>query len=187
MIRRLWPFLAVALGVVLIAGAVVALRQPAPAARVAQPPPPVAIISGGPSTSPTPASAANPPDGMRIKVAELGIDLPVIAGDGYNAPLYKAVLYPSLQLPGSGSRSMIYAHARNGMFGPLFHAQVGQHIEVDRPGAQPLRYVVTEYYPRWSITDVRWLQPLNQEQLVLVTCTTYTYNDPRIVVVAQPG
>ena len=186
MIRRLWPILAIALGVILVAVVLVALRPPPTAPPTAQLPSPVPIISAVPSPSTTSASAANPPDGMRIKLPELQIDLPVVAGDGVDAPLYKAVLYPLLQLPGSGNRSLIYAHARRGMFGPLFQAKVGQHIEVDRPGAPPLRYLVTEYYPRWSSTDLRWLQPLNQEQLVLVTCTTYNDNDPRIIVVAQP-
>jgi sortase (surface protein transpeptidase) len=69
----------------------------------------------------------------------------------------------------------------------LFHASVGQNVEVDRPDAPPSKYVVTEYYPRWKQTDLRWLEPLDQEQLVLVTCTTYNENDPRIVVVARPS
>lgn len=187
MIRRRWPILAVALGVILVAVAILALHQPSTAPPTALLRSPVPIISVAPSPSTTPASATNPPDGMRIKLPELQVDLPVVAGDGFNAPLYKAVLYPWLRLPGSGNRSLIYAHARTGMFGPLFRAKVGQHIEIDRPGAQPLRYVITEYYPRWPSTDLRWLEPLNQEQLVLVTCTTYNLNDPRIIVVAQPA
>lgn len=187
MIRRRWPILAIALGLILAAVAAFALRQPSTAPPTAVLPSPAPIISPLPSPSATPASATNPPDGMRIKLPELQVDLPVVAGNGVDAPLYKAVLYPKLQLPGSGNRSLIYAHARTGMFGPLFHAKVGQHIEIDSPGAQPLRYVITEYYPHWSSTDLRWLAPLKQEQLVLVTCTTYNLNDPRIIVVAQPA
>lgn len=145
------------------------------------------IISSAPSAVASPPRGTAPPDGMRIKIPDLGVDMPVVAGDGYNAPLFKAVLYPSLTLPGSGSRSMIYAHARNGMFAPLFRARIGQTIEVDRPSWAPLQYRIAEYHPHWSSTDLRWLQPLNQEQLVLVTCTTYSENDPRIVVVANPA
>lgn len=184
-LRRLWPFLALLAGALLVLGVVVATRQAPTNSQQASLPSPVPIISTAPTSSPT-TELAQPPNGMRIKIADLGVDLPVVAGDGINAPLNKAVLYPYLQVPGSGSRTMIYAHARNGMFGPLFRAKVGQRIEISRSGAASLTYRISEYYPRWSTTDLRWLQPLAQEQLVLVTCTTYNDNDPRIVVVANP-
>jgi LPXTG-site transpeptidase (sortase) family protein len=184
-LRRLWPFAVLVAGACVVLVAVFALRQPPSSTPQATLPSPVPIISTAPTSSPT-AALVQPPNGMRIRIPELGIDLPVVAGDGINAPLNKAVLYPYLQLPGSGNRSMVYAHARNGMFGPLFHAQVGQRIEISQPNAPPLAYRISEYYPRWSTTDLRWLQTLPQEQLVLVTCTTYNYNDPRIVVVAVP-
>ena len=76
-------------------------------------------------------------------------------------------------------------YARTGMFGPLFAARVGQHLQIKAP-QETRKYVVTEYYPRWPITDLKWLRPADHEELVLITCTTYNYNDPRIIVVAQP-
>ncbi len=82
---------------------------------------------------------------------------------------------------------MIYAHARAGMFGPLFNGKVGQRVEIVEPDGAVRHYVVREYYGQWPISDVKWLKPLQQEQLVLVTCTTYNPNDPRIVVVAEPA
>jgi LPXTG-site transpeptidase (sortase) family protein len=119
-------------------------------------------------------------------VPQLGIDLPVVAGDGYNAPLYKAATYPSLKLPGQGGRSMLYGHARPGMFAPLFNAAVGQDVDVAYPDGRVLRYRITEFYPRWPIADTKWLQPATGEELILLTCTTYEYNDPRVVAVARP-
>jgi LPXTG-site transpeptidase (sortase) family protein len=184
-LRRLWPFLALLAGALLVLAVVLAMRQLS-SPQQASLPSPTPIISPTPTSSST-AGLTQPPSGMRIKIEDLGVDLPVVAGDGVDAPLNKAVLYPYLQVPGSGNRAMVYAHALNGMFAPLFHAQVGQRIEISRPGAAALTYRISEYYPRWSTTDLRWLQPLPQEQLVLVTCTTYNDNDPRIVVVASPA
>ena len=112
---------------------------------------------------------------------------PVKPGDGVNAPLYKAALDLRLAVPGQGKRSLIYAHPRPSMFGSLSRAAVGETIEIDRPGAPPLRYVIREYYPRWPATDLSWLDPLGREQLILETGTTYNINDPRIIAVGEPA
>jgi LPXTG-site transpeptidase (sortase) family protein len=149
---------------------------------------PSAIISVSPPPPETPLPTPQVDHGeLRIKVAEVGIDLPVVEGDGYNAPLYKAVHYPGTSWPGDGGRSVIYAHARAGMFGPLFGAGVGMHIEITGPAGVVRRYVVTQYFARWPVTDLRWLRPGDHEEIVLTTCTTYNYNDPRIVVVGEPA
>lgn len=128
----------------------------------------------------------------RIKIPQLGIDLPLVRGDGTNVPLFKAAIHPALSPPGDGVRSMIYAHAQTGMFGPLLAAAqagtggVGDSVEVDRADGKVLHYVIRQFYPRWSIRDTRWLQPVSHEELILVTCTTYNLNDPRVVAVAEP-
>jgi LPXTG-site transpeptidase (sortase) family protein len=139
-----------------------------------------------PNTLVVPTTAPSSHEGERIRVPELGIDLPLVPGDGWNTPLNKAAQYPGLGWPGEGHRSVVYAHAQVGMFGPLFRASPGQHVDIVRGDRQTLHYVITEYYARWPITDTRWLKPLDEEQLVLITCTTYNPNDPRIVAVAQP-
>lgn len=148
---------------------------------------PVPIISPGayaPAASSPPLAANH--EGVRVRVPELNIDLPVVEGDGYDAPLYKAAHYPGMPWPGEGGRSLIYAHARPGMFGPLFSARVGQHVQVVNSAGSARKYVITEYYPRWPITDLKWLRMADHEELVLLTCTTYNYNDPRIVAVGEP-
>jgi LPXTG-site transpeptidase (sortase) family protein len=156
----------------------------------APPPEPQPIISpdsyltfpGVPNGAPTSAGH----DGLRIKLPELSIDLPIVDGDGFNAPLGKAAHYPGLAWPGEGKRTVIYAHARPGMFGLLFKAKVGQEVQIWTPQGEARRYAIREYYARWPISDVRWLQKSDHEELVLVTCTSYNYNDPRIVAIAQP-
>jgi LPXTG-site transpeptidase (sortase) family protein len=149
-----------------------------PEARLPDPQP---IISG---SFPTPPSGPE----YRVKVDELSIDLPVVEGDGWNVALFVAAHYPGMKQPGEGGRSLLYAHARAGMFGPLLRpgGKVGDHVEVFRPNRPTLRYVMTKIYPRWPSTDTSILKPNPTEQLVLLTCTSYNPNDPRVVVVATP-
>jgi LPXTG-site transpeptidase (sortase) family protein len=148
----------------------------------AQLPNPQPIISG-----PFPSAPAGGPE-YRVKVDELSIDLPVVEGDGWNVALYVAAHYPGMKQPGDGGRSLLYAHARAGMFGPLLRpgGKIGDHVEVIRPNKPTLRYVMTKIYPRWPANDTSILKPNATEQLVLLTCTSYNPNDPRVVVIATP-
>lgn len=184
--RRRWPQAALGLGVLLLllGGVMLMTRQTAPAV----PPPntalpaPVTIIS--PDSGGTPEATASP--GWRVKVIGLGIDLPIVSGDGRTAALFKAVQEPNMKLPGQGGRTLIYAHARAGMFGPLSQATPGTKIEIDRPDGPPLRYTVKNLYRSWPATDLKLLSPADHEELVLLTCTTYDPRDPRVVAVALP-
>jgi LPXTG-site transpeptidase (sortase) family protein len=124
-------------------------------------------------------------EGLRVVLPELGIDLPIIEGDGQDVPLYKAAHYPSMAWPGQGNRSMIYAHARLGMFGPLFNAKVGNLVEIQRSNGTVLKYTIREYFPRWPVYDLKYLQPTDHEELVLLTCTSWNAADPRIIAVAE--
>src|ERR1700682_6090549 len=99
-------------GAAMIVAAIILLRTPAAAPTAHPLPAPSPIISVLPSPSPTGPTAQVPPDGMRVKMPELGLDLPVVAGDGVNAPLYKAVLYPWLFLSGAGGRGGVFFPAR---------------------------------------------------------------------------
>jgi LPXTG-site transpeptidase (sortase) family protein len=142
---------------------------------------PAPIISPVETVAPTPSL-----DGLRVKVPELGIDLPIVEGDGYNAPLFEAAHYPGTKWPGQGGRSVLYAHARAGMFGPLFSARPGEHVQIASPDGSVRTYAISQYFARWPVTDLSWLRPTDHEQVVLITCTTYNYNDPRIIAVGDP-
>jgi LPXTG-site transpeptidase (sortase) family protein len=185
-VKRHWPLAALASGLLLlaaggiVAGAAVVAAHPAAAA------PPARIIPEGVFPSPSPVAQPVSHDGFRVRMPALGIDLPVVEGDGLTAPLNQAAHYPGMKWPGDGGRSLLYAHGRVGMFGPLFRAHVGQEIDVDRPGESTLRYSIREYDARWPATDVSVLGGADHEQLVLLTCTTYNPADPRIVVFAEP-
>lgn len=183
--RRRGLFAAAAVGVVLVLAGAAALFLRPPVLISRPLPDPVPVISGGDFPTPAPSGF---PAGMRVVVPELRINLEVVPGDGYNAPLYRAATYPGLKLPGQGGRSLIYAHAQDGMFGNLLlRGAVGDHVEIHEPGGRVLRYVVTRYVRRWPISDPSILQPANHEELVLLTCTSYNLNDPRVVAIAEPA
>ena len=125
--------------------------------------------------------------GLRIEVPSLGIDLPLVEGNGLEPELYVADHYPGMKWPGQGGRSFIYAHARPGMFGPLLGARpVGAEVDVTQPGGAVLRYVITSYTASWNVNDTSILAPANHEELVLYTCTSWNYTDPKIVAIAVP-
>src|ERR1700682_1580768 len=143
-----WRLPVVLLGTALVVVGVLALRESGGSRGLRAP---IQIIS--PDAIVTPRTTPGVwIDGMRIKVPALAIDLPVVPGDGVNAPLYKAALDRRLAVPGEHKRALIYAHPRPGMFESLSRAAVGQKIEIARRGAPPLRYVIREYYTNWSAT-----------------------------------
>jgi LPXTG-site transpeptidase (sortase) family protein len=180
-VRRYWPTFAVLIGLALVGYGALRLadRQQAQVPET-QLPAPITIISPQPAVRPSPA-------GYRVRVDELKIDLPVVQGDGKVPPLLMAAEEPGMKKPGEGGRSMLYAHARKGMFGSLYQARVGEHVEVTTTDGRVIKYLVTQVNLGVRATDLSWLKQVDHEQLLLETCTTYNPNDPRIIVVAEPA
>lgn len=157
----------------------------------ADPPPSVAVVAAR-----APARAAPPPpvpSDMRVRVARLGIDLALLPGDTVrdtvlgSTPVGAAFLLPSSAPPGSGGNSYIYAHARPGMFLPLWGVRLGDAVEVTAPSGEMRRYRVTEIHPRVVPTDVRYTLPTGDERITLQTSTGPNEADPRFIVVALRG
>jgi hypothetical protein len=113
----------------------------APAASIAVPSPSAAVSPGAsasanPGASPD-ATAAPTTRAVatRVVVAALRIDLPVIEGNaGYpycNVAMYLSSQNPgqrdSFGQPGENRATYIYAHARDGMFGPIYQLAIQQH------------------------------------------------------------
>lgn len=194
--RRRLLVLALVAGLLLIAVGAAALHRYGrgqPATTVVHAQEPIRIIAAEPFNGTIPSAIVPPAtvrvdtQGLKIKMPELNINLDIIEGDGVEAPLYRAAHYPGTAWPGQGGRTVLYAHARVGMFGPLFGARVGQRIQIVHAGGAIQNYDIVEYYPSWPNTDVRWLRATDYEELVLITCTTYNQNDPKIIVVARPA
>lgn len=146
-------------------------------------------ISSAPAVTPTPAI----PDGYRIKIARLLIDLPIAEGDierdavRGETPENVALHLPGSAIPGGGSNTYLYAHARRGMFLSLWNARQGDEVLIVTPDGRVLRYIVSEVHPRVDPSDVSWVAPTAGERLTLQTSTGPNPGDPRFVVVALPA
>ena len=165
---------------------------------------PVALPSASPIGSVSPASSpvSSPqapatigpiPDGYRVQLPRLGIDLPIAEGDVerdvvvQQTPENFAFHFPGTAIPGTIGNSYIYAHARRGMFLSLWNARVGDQVTITTPGGGELKFVVTEVHPRVPPADTSWIQPSGDERLTLQTSTGPNREDPRFVVIAAPA
>jgi LPXTG-site transpeptidase (sortase) family protein len=148
--------------------------------------------SPAPTVSPRATSGGPIPDGYRIQIPRLGIDLPVQEGDlrrdidEQRTPEGYAFHLPGTAIPGQDSNTFLYAHARPGMFLALWNARVGDVVLVRMPDGAVLTYVVREILPRVVPTDVSSTRPTANEQLTLQTSTGPNPGDPRFVVLAFP-
>ena len=122
----------------------------------------------------------------RVRIERLGIDLAIVDGDGIDAPIGKAAHYPGTAWPGGGSNIYIYAHARVGMFLPLWQVAVGDQVILNLVDGTQRTYVVQKILPRVPWDAISYLAPTPTEQLTLQTSTSYYATAPRFVVIALP-
>jgi hypothetical protein len=160
-------------------------------------PPVGASPSAGPSPSADPHRLAT-----RVVVASLGIDLPIIAQPNPAYPSCNVAMYyqdPRLGQPGSGRSIYLYAHARTGMFYPLYErATLGRHggqrsllglrVDVYTSDDQVHHYQVTQVRPRVKADNHFLDGPLavTSETLWLQTSTGPGGQYPKLQVVAEP-
>jgi sortase family protein len=180
---------------------------PAPSAVTASPtaafvPPSLPPIDGSPGPS-VPGPSADPNRvATRVVVDALGIDLPVIAQPNASYPSCNVAMYyqaEGLGQPGSGKSIYLYAHARDGMFGPLYERAIlgrsggsksllGMLVLVYTSDDRVYEYTVTGVRPRVK-ADSHFLDgPLavKAETLWLQTSTGPNASYPKLQVVAQP-
>jgi hypothetical protein len=174
------------------AGSVAPIALPSPSAS-ATPAPTASPGSTIVSPTPTPAPTIGPiPDGYRIELPRLGINLPIAEGDVerdvviQKTPENFAFHFPGTAIPGTVGNSYLYAHARTGMFLSLWNARIGDQVSITTPAGVELKFVVTEVHPRVPPADTSWLQPSADERLTLQTSTGPNRDDPRFVVIAAP-
>jgi LPXTG-site transpeptidase (sortase) family protein len=146
-----------------------------------------------PSVAPTPVPTIGPiPDGYRIRMPRLGIDLPIAEGDlvrdtvDQQTPENFAFHFPGTAIPGTVGNSYLYAHARRGMFISLWDVTVGDQVTITTPTGAELKFKVTEIPGRVPPQDISWLKPTADERLTLQTSTGPNRGDPRWVVIAAP-
>ncbi len=137
---RVLPALLTAVGVLLVTAGLMSYADPTTAGTLLEESPVVELLSPSttPSTTPEPSGPSPSPSAdpspspsvtpepqerafaTRVVVPALKIDLPVVAGkSGY--PLCGVAMYiGDLGQPGEGTATYLYAHARDGMFGPIY-------------------------------------------------------------------
>ncbi|MGH2378714.1 MAG: sortase [Candidatus Limnocylindria bacterium] len=184
--RLLVFFLAVVLAGCTLAGLRAPDLSPSPSLATSAPPTP------GLTITPTPGAPEPIPDGFRIRVPRLGIDLPIAEGvvqrdvEEQQTPEGFAFHLPGTAIPGDTGNSYLYAHARRGMFLGLWEAREGDVVEISTPDGRLLQYEVSEVRRRVAPTDVSVAMPTYDERLTLQTSTGASPEDPRFVVIARP-
>jgi LPXTG-site transpeptidase (sortase) family protein len=144
------------------------------------------------TVAPTEARGGPIPDGYRIQIPRLGIDLPMREGDltrdveEQRTPDDYAFHLPGTAIPGQNGNTFLYAHARRGMFLALWDARPGDQVFVHVPTGRVLVYVVRDILPRVAPTDISTTRPTASEQLTLQTSTGPSSGDVRFVVLAFP-
>ena len=117
-----------------------------------------ASTAPGPIPTPTPTVSSSPSRtavATRVTVPALGIDLPVVAAnDGY--PYCDVAMYqPALGQPGQGRASYLYAHARVGMFGPIYERAIVAGTGRSMLGMSVFVYTSDDLRFEYRISEVR--------------------------------
>jgi hypothetical protein len=213
---RLVPAILTAAGVTLLAagllqygGSVQASpigASPSPSDIAGLPPPDFIVPSLPPIDGSPPPSVAPSPNpnrvATRVVITQLGIDLPVIAQPNPSFPSCNVAMYyvaPGLGQPGSGHSIYLYAHARPGMFGPLYErAILGKN-----GGASSLKTMIVYVYTNDDfvyVYEIKKIYPhvkadshfldgplaVTSETLWLQTSTGPNGSFPKLQVVAIP-
>lgn len=213
---RLAPALLTAAGVTLLAAGLLHYGGPADASPngggpspsdVSNLPTPGFLVPSLPpiNGSPAPSVAAPPPGhrvATRVVIDQLGIDLAVIPQPNASYPACNVAMYfqsPGLGQPGSGRSTYLYAHARTGMFGPLYERAIlgrsggaksllGMLVRVYTSDDFVFEYEISKVLPHVK-ADTHFLDgPLavKSETLWLQTSTGPNGSYPKLQIVARP-
>lgn len=146
---------------------------------------PDSILLAAPTTPE--ASFGQPTPATAVRLDRLGIDVPLLEGDGVSVPDDAVAHYPGTAWPGHGSNTYLYGHAREGHFLELWGVRTGDLIQVDMADGTVADYEVTEIHPVVAWDALEYLHPTSTERLTLQTCLTYDETAPRFVVIAEPS
>jgi sortase (surface protein transpeptidase) len=167
---RLLPAILTATGVSLIAGGLLSYTGAAGLDAPSASPTTVAVAPTPTFTLPTfaPESGSPPPSASptaavdrvatRVVVPALRIDLPVIkpAGGADAYPQCNVAMYiQQLHQPGQGGATYLYAHARPGMFGPIYHLAIEKKKPNSMKGMLVEVYTSDDLLFSYQVVDVR--------------------------------
>jgi LPXTG-site transpeptidase (sortase) family protein len=136
-----------------------------------EPPPPADTLQALPATN--------------LRMRRLGIDVPIVHGNGWDAPEDAVAHYPDTAWPGEGSNMYVYGHAREGIFLELWDVRTGDLVEVDMADGTVAEYEVSEIHPIVQYDAFEYLEDTDREIITLQTCLDYAETSPRFVVIAE--
>lgn len=146
---------------------------------------PPAILLDEPVAPPPPVTSVAMLPATVVRLPRVGIDVPLVEGDGYSVPGTAVAHYPDTAWPGEGSNTYIYGHAREGQFLDLWRVRTGDVVEVGMADGSTAEYAVSEIHPVVHWDALEYLAPTDREILTLQTCLSYEETAPRFVVIAE--
>ncbi len=130
---------------------------------------------------PTPA----PEQAIRIQIPAIGVDAPVVQGDGWEQ--LKKGVGQHIGSANPGEKGNVVLSAHNDIYGEIF-----RHLDQLRPGDQIILYTQQKAYT-YTVTethiveptDVHWMAPTDAPVVTLISCYPYMVDKQRIIVRAR--
>ncbi|OGO41872.1 MAG: hypothetical protein A2W36_04395 [Chloroflexi bacterium RBG_16_58_14] len=132
-----------------------------------------------------PIPTPGPEQAIRLQIPALGVDAPVVQGDGWEQLKKGVGQHIGSADPGEDGNVVLSAH--NDIFGELF-----RHLDRLKPGDQVTLFTNQRAYT-YSIVETRIVEPTevevmassSQPTITLISCYPYLVDDQRIVVIAR--
>jgi sortase A len=132
-----------------------------------------------------PVPTAGPEQAQRIQIPAIGVDAPIVQGDGWEQLKKGVGQHLGTTDPGQNGNLVLAAH--NDVFGEIFRdldrLKPGDTITVFT-NQRPFVYVVTDS-KIVAPTDVGVMDPTEKPTVTLISCYPYMKDDQRIAVTAQ--
>ncbi|MFQ6014908.1 MAG: sortase [Anaerolineae bacterium] len=136
--------------------------------------------------NPVPIPTSGPQQAKRIVIPAIGVDAPVVEGDGWEELKKGAGHHIGSADPGQRGNVVITAH--NDVFGEIF-----RHLGELQIGDEVLLYTSSERVYKYVVkgkrivepTEVSVMQNTTEPTLTLITCYPYLIDNKRMVVFAQ--
>ncbi|MBN1811260.1 MAG: class D sortase [Anaerolineae bacterium] len=135
--------------------------------------------------TPQPVPTRGPEHAIRIQIASIGVEAPVVEGDDWEALKQGAGHHIGSANPGESSNCIISAH--NDIFGEIFRdlpdVDLGDEVFV-YTASQVYRYIITQKRII-EPDDVNVMYPTSSPVLTLISCYPYGIDSHRIAVIAE--
>lgn len=129
-----------------------------------------------------PIPTPGPEQAIRIQIPAIGVDAPVVQGDGWEQLKKGVGQHPGTANPGEQGNIVLSAH--NDIFGEIF-----RYLEKLQPGDEIIIYTAQRSYTYIVTqsqvvepTQVEFLDPTERPTVTLISCYPYLVDTQRIVV-----